>query len=139
MFRSLLESALGVDMEQQNLTHEDGARGIFRVHRSAFTSLEIAAIERNTIFDRCWLYLGHESEVEKPGDFRRRTVAGRPLFWVRGSDGKVRAFHNTCTHWGANVCRVDQGNTIAGFTLSASIRMSPNSPTISAEPRSTWT
>jgi p-cumate 2,3-dioxygenase subunit alpha len=98
-------------MENQNLIHEDGERGIFRVHRSAFTSLEIAAIERNNIFDRCWLYLGHESEVEKPGDFRRRTVAGRPLFWVRGSDGKVRAFHNTCTHWGANVCRVDQGNT----------------------------
>jgi p-cumate 2,3-dioxygenase alpha subunit len=97
-------------MERQKLIHEDGERGIFRVHRSAFTSPEIAAIEHNNIFDRCWLYLGHESEVEKPGDFRRRTVAGRPLFWIRGSDGKVRAFHNTCTHWGANVCRVDQGN-----------------------------
>jgi p-cumate 2,3-dioxygenase alpha subunit len=97
-------------MEQQNLIHEDRERGIFRVHRSAFTSPAIAEIEREFIFDRCWLYLGHETEVEKPGDFRRRTVAGRPLFWVRGSDGKVRVFHNTCTHWGANVCRVDQGN-----------------------------
>jgi p-cumate 2,3-dioxygenase alpha subunit len=29
---------------------------------------------------------------------------------VRGSDGRVRAFFNSCTHWGANVCRVDQGN-----------------------------
>lgn len=48
--------------------------------------------------------------MEKPGDFRRRTVAGRPLFWVRGSDGEVRVFHNTCTHWGANVCRVEQCN-----------------------------
>jgi p-cumate 2,3-dioxygenase alpha subunit len=97
-------------MDLQTLIHEDRERGIFRVRRSAFTALEIAALESKNIFDRCWLYLGHESEVEKPGDFRRRTVAGRPLFWVRGSDGKVRAFHNTCTHWGANVCRVDQGN-----------------------------
>ncbi|NIO08663.1 MAG: Rieske 2Fe-2S domain-containing protein, partial [Deltaproteobacteria bacterium] len=23
---------------------------------------------------------------------------------------KVRVFYNTCTHWGANVCRVDEGN-----------------------------
>jgi p-cumate 2,3-dioxygenase alpha subunit len=97
-------------MEPQNLIHEDRERGIFRVHRSAFTSLKIAELERENIFDRCWLYLGHESEVETPGDFRRRTVAGRSLFWVRGSDGKVRVFHNTCTHWGANVCRVDEGN-----------------------------
>jgi len=97
-------------MELQNLIYEDRDRGIFRVHRSALTSEEIAELERKNIFDKCWLYLGHESEVEKPGDFRRRTVAGRPLFWVRGSDGKVRVFHNTCTHWGANVCRVDEGN-----------------------------
>jgi p-cumate 2,3-dioxygenase alpha subunit len=97
-------------MDRQKLLHEDSERGIFRVHRSVFTAPEIAARERDNIFDNCWLYLGHESEVAKPGDFRRRTIAGRPLFWVRGSDGKVRAFYNTCTHWGANVCRVDAGN-----------------------------
>ncbi len=97
-------------MDLQNLIYEDSQRGLFRVHRSALTSLEILELERKNIFDRCWLYLGHESEIENPGDYRRRTVAGRPLFWVRGNDGKVRVFYNTCTHWGANVCRVDQGN-----------------------------
>jgi len=94
----------------KDLIFEDSARGIFRVHRSTMTSPDILDLERKNIFDKCWLYLGHESEVENPGDFRRRTVAGRPLFWVRGADGMVRAFHNTCTHWGANVCRVDEGN-----------------------------
>ncbi len=97
-------------MELKNLISEDSARGTFRVHRSTMTSPEILELERDKIFDKCWLYLGHESEVEKPGDFQRRTVAGRPLFWVRGSDGKVRVFHNTCTHWGAHLCRVDEGN-----------------------------
>ena len=97
-------------MNLQNLIYEDTQKGLFRVHRSALTSLEILELERKNIFDRCWLYLGHESEIENPGDYRRRTVAGRPLFWVRGNDGKVRVFYNTCTHWGANVCRVDQGN-----------------------------
>ncbi len=97
-------------MDLQNLIYEDSQRGLFRVHRSALASVEILELERKNIFDRCWLYLGHESEIENPGDYRRRTVAGRPLFWVRGNDGKVRVFYNTCTHWGANVCRVDQGN-----------------------------
>jgi p-cumate 2,3-dioxygenase alpha subunit len=97
-------------MDPGSLVYEDCRRKIFRVHRSAFTSPELLELERKNIFDKCWLYLGHESEVEKPGDFRRRTVGGRPLFWVRGSDGKVRVFHNTCTHWGAYLCRLEEGN-----------------------------
>ena len=54
------------------------------------TSPEILQIERERIFNNCWLYLCHESEVENPGDYRRRDVAGRPLFFVRGSDRKMR-------------------------------------------------
>ncbi|HWO42398.1 MAG TPA: aromatic ring-hydroxylating dioxygenase subunit alpha [Candidatus Eisenbacteria bacterium] len=83
--------------------------GVFRVHRSAMTSVEVLQIEQERIFNKCWLYLGHESEVESAGDYRRRNVAGRPLFFVRGNDGKVRVFLNTCTHRGALICRNDQG------------------------------
>jgi len=97
-------------MNRENLIHEDPAGGVFRVHRSAFTSPEIAALEQANIFKCCWIYLGHHSELPKVGDFRRRTVAGQPLFWVRGSDERARVFYNSCTHWGANVCRVDDGN-----------------------------
>ena len=97
-------------MNLKKLIDEDRFGGVFRVHRSAFTSAEIAALEQAKIFQRCWLYLGHESELPNAGDFRRRTLAGQPLFWVRGSDGRARVFYNSCTHWGANVCRLDEGN-----------------------------
>ncbi|MGH7906142.1 MAG: aromatic ring-hydroxylating oxygenase subunit alpha [Candidatus Binataceae bacterium] len=97
-------------MNIEDLLLEDPASGTFRIHRSAMTSEEIFALERERIFDRCWLYIGHESEIEKPGDFRRREVAGRPLIFIRGKDNIVRVFHNSCTHWGARVCRLDQGN-----------------------------
>jgi p-cumate 2,3-dioxygenase subunit alpha len=97
-------------MNIDNLVREDPRHRLFRVHRSVMTSDEILALERERIFDRSWLYIGHESEVEKPGDFRRREVAGRPLIFLRGKDGIVRVFLNSCTHWGAKVCRVDQGN-----------------------------
>jgi len=65
-------------MEIKDLIMEDIERGIFRYHRSALTSPDILELERERIFNKCWIYLGHESEVEKPGDFRRRTVVGRP-------------------------------------------------------------
>jgi p-cumate 2,3-dioxygenase alpha subunit len=71
------------EMNLKKLIDEDRFGGVFRVHRSAFTSAEISDLEQANIFQRCWLYLGHESELPNSGDFRRRTVAGQPLFWVR--------------------------------------------------------
>ena len=97
-------------METKDLVIDDSERGIFRYHRSSLTSPRILELERNRIFDRCWLFLGHESEVERPGDYRRRNVAGRPLFFVRGRDDRVRVFLNTCPHRGALICRHDEGN-----------------------------
>ncbi len=97
-------------MDIKDLIIDDRLRGIFKVHRSTMTSMELFRLERERIFNRCWIYLGHESEVENPGDYRRRTVAGRPLFFVRDKDGRVRVFLNSCPHRGALICRHDAGN-----------------------------
>ena len=97
-------------MEIEDVIVDDRRRGIFKVHRSSMTSPDLFQREREAIFDRCWIYLGHESEVERPGDYRRRTVAGRPLFFVRGEDGRIRVFLNSCPHRGAMICRQDAGN-----------------------------
>ncbi|MCY4653860.1 MAG: aromatic ring-hydroxylating dioxygenase subunit alpha [Dehalococcoidia bacterium] len=74
------------------------------------TSTDLFQQEQEQIFNRCWIYLGHESEVENPGDFRRRIVAGRPLFFIRGKDDKIRVFLNACPHRGALICRRDAGS-----------------------------
>src|SRR5687768_18198247 len=97
--------------DPKNLIIDNPDEGVFRVHRSAMTSLEILQMEQERIFNKSWLYVCHESEVENPGDFRRRNVAGRPLFFVRGNDGKVRVFLNTCTHRGALICRRSEEHT----------------------------
>lgn len=102
-------------MQLQDLVVDDPRRGEFRVHRSTMTSEEVLVVERERIFGRSWLYVGHESEVPKNGDFRRRQVAARPLILVRGSDGAVRVLNNSCRHRGALVCRTDAG-TASAFT-----------------------
>ncbi|HUP28572.1 MAG TPA: Rieske (2Fe-2S) protein, partial [Usitatibacter sp.] len=100
-------------MQLQDLVIDDPERGVFRVHRSTMTSDEVLALERERIFERCWLYVGHESEVAERGSFRRRQVAGRPLVLIRGSDGVVRVLQNSCRHRGAMVCRTDAGSAEA--------------------------
>ena len=88
---------------------EDREQGTFLVNRRAFVDTAVLARERELIFDRCWLYLGHESELANPGDFLTRAVGGRELLFVRGKDGQPRAFFNTCPHRGAMVCREKRG------------------------------
>ena len=97
-------------VDLQDLIIDSPQEGKFKVHRTSMTSDEIFKLERERIFDRCWLYVGHESEVENAGDYRRRMVAGRPIFFNRDQEGEIRVFLNTCPHRGAMICRRDEGN-----------------------------
>ena len=89
---------------------DDHERGLFRVHRDAFTESSVLERERRAIFDHSWLFLGHESELQKPGDFITRRVAERPILVTRDKEGRLRAFLNACSHRGNMVCREKSGN-----------------------------
>ena len=54
-----------------------------RVHRSLYTDPEIFALEMERIFARTWVYVGHESQVKRPGDYIATTIAQKPLLMVR--------------------------------------------------------
>lgn len=104
--------AADAQLTVSKLVLEYSARQRFKVNREAMTSPDIFDKELKKVFDHCWLYVGHESEIPNRGDYVRRPVGGRPLFMVRGSKtGRVNVFHNTCTHRGAVVCRRDSGNS----------------------------
>ncbi|MEG3143640.1 aromatic ring-hydroxylating dioxygenase subunit alpha [Sphingomonas sp. RT2P30] len=62
-------------------------------------------LEREAIFKRSWLQIGHVCEIAEPGDFIRRELefAKASLLIIRGRDGAVRAFHNVCTHRGTQL------------------------------------
>jgi len=82
----------------------------FQVHRSTLVDPRILELEQRRIFDVCWIYVGHESEVRAPGDFKTRTICGRPVILCRDNKNNVRVFLNTCRHRGTVVCREPEGN-----------------------------
>ena len=92
------------------LVDDRSTSGVFRVARRAFVAPEVLQVEQREIFSKCWLYLGHDSEIPKAGDFLTRGVAGRSLIFTRNKGGDVRAYLNTCPHRGAMVCREKQGS-----------------------------
>ena len=89
---------------------DDREKGIFLLDRSVHVSDEVLRQEMSKIFAKCWIYVGHGSELKKPGDFQSRKVAGRPVIFARDQKGQVRCFFNTCRHRGAVVCTERAGN-----------------------------
>lgn len=62
---------------------EDWDQLTFRVNREAYRSPELFARERGWVWMHTWLYLGHETEIPNPNDFKVRTLGGRPLIFCR--------------------------------------------------------
>jgi p-cumate 2,3-dioxygenase alpha subunit len=89
---------------------DDQQAGRFMVNRTAMVDPDVLARERQAIFDTCWLYLGHETELKKPNDFISRSVGGRPLIFARDAKGAIRVWVNSCPHRGAMLCREKKGN-----------------------------
>jgi p-cumate 2,3-dioxygenase alpha subunit len=88
-------------------------RNIFRVRRTAFVEESVLEREKRAIFDKCWLYLGHESELPNPCDFLTRSVGGRELVFNRDRAGKFHVFFNSCPHRGAMLVREPKGNALS--------------------------
>ena len=87
------------------------------VGRRIFFDQEIYETELERIFARCWLFLGHESQIPECGDYMSAYMGEDPVLVCRGDDGRVRAFLNSCRHRGMKVCRADRGNA-RQFTCS---------------------
>ncbi len=88
-----------------------------RVHRRVYADPAVFAVEMDRVFGRAWIYLAHESQVRREGDWVAATLAGRPVVVVRHPDGSVHVLHNRCGHRGAIVAAGARG-TVKTFQCS---------------------
>ena len=81
-----------------------------RIHASLYTDARIFADELERIFHRGWVFVGHASEIPRPGDFVTRRMGTEPVILVRGGDGEVAVLVNRCMHRGTLVCPLERGH-----------------------------
>ncbi len=89
-----------------------------RVHRMAYTDQQIFDLEMERIFERLWVYIGHESQIPNPGDYYLARVGRQPMMMTRDHHGDIHVLYNRCPHRGAQLCSARNGN--AGKTLRCS-------------------
>ncbi|MGE0830880.1 MAG: aromatic ring-hydroxylating dioxygenase subunit alpha, partial [Hyphomonadaceae bacterium] len=129
-----MNPAFMVPKDFKGLVYENKDRHLFRLARRAYTDESILAREREAIFDRCWIYVGHGSEIPNPMDFLTRSVAGRELIFNRDRAGDVHAFLNVCPHRGAALVRENKGNAMSfrcfyhGWNFNANGRFASRYP-----------
>lgn len=83
---------------------------VLKVPASNYTDPGRFKLEVDRIFKRLPLMLAPSCEIPTPGDFKTMEVAGVPILLIRGDDGVVRSFVNSCTHRGTNVAVAPAGN-----------------------------
>jgi hypothetical protein len=84
--------------EIQNLV--DSVHG--RLNPAIYTDEALYALELERLFGRSWLFLAHESQIPKPGDFFTTCMAEDPNIVARQKDGTVAAFLNQWRHRSAS-------------------------------------
>lgn len=76
-----------------------------------YSDPELYNFDVSAVLTRSWFMLGFEAEVPSPGSYLSVTIGPHPLILVRGRDLKIRGFHNTCRHRGAQIC-AEGGGTL---------------------------
>jgi len=66
-------------------------------------------LELARIWYRNWIYVGRSAEVPGPRSYLTFELGDQRLLLVRDDAGKLRGFHNTCRHRGAEICPAGQG------------------------------
>lgn len=69
----------------------------------------IFEMEKERILKSSWFYVGHISEVGKPGDYFTVDICEEPILVIRDRDNELHALSNVCVHRNFPVAH-DRGN-----------------------------
>jgi len=97
----------------QNWAHTRKADGVrTALPPEAYTSKELARLEREQLFERGWIAVAHVSQLSSGGDYVTYDLADHPVLVVCGRDGVLRAFSNVCAHRSAVIAAGSGNRTV---------------------------
>lgn len=95
--------------EAERVSPPEGFPALPVIPGARYTDPSFLALEDGHLWRKSWLYACHLDELPEAGSFQLFKRTGSPIVIVRGKDGAVRAFYNTCRHRGAPLVRECKG------------------------------
>lgn len=83
----------------------------FGLAREFYADQDLFEVELEAIWYGQWLLAGVSCEIAAPGQWIKVDVGRASVVIMRGEDGALRGFHNTCRHRGSRICREDKGKS----------------------------
>jgi glycine betaine catabolism A len=80
-----------------------------------FISPEVFAQEKERIFSRQWVLVGHQSAIVQPGDYFISEVANESLIVVRDKRSEIHGLYNVCRHRGSRLIESRNGQLSAAI------------------------
>ncbi len=77
--------------------------------QALYNSQDAFDFDMAAIFGRSWLMVGAEVELPRPGAWMATNVGPWPVIVTRDRRGDLKAFHNSCRHRGAQICKPGKG------------------------------
>jgi Rieske 2Fe-2S family protein len=90
----------------------EARRDGFGLDQKFYVDPEFYRLDLETIFYREWLFVGHDCELRRPGDYFTVEIGAYPIIVVKSGDGSIRAFHNSCRHRGSRICSAAKGSAV---------------------------
>ncbi|MFK7730351.1 MAG: Rieske 2Fe-2S domain-containing protein [Pseudomonadales bacterium] len=87
-----------------------------RVHKRVYIDPEVFELEMERVWGQAWIFIGHESQVPKAGDYFTTNINHKvPVVMVRDKNAAVHVLHNRCGHKGAKLVETRTGNARGAF------------------------
>ena len=83
--------------------------GSLTLPQKYYISEQMFEREKERIFRKYWLCVGHQSRIPNAGDYFLLNIFQESVIILRDKQGAVRAFHNVCRHRGTRICEEMEG------------------------------
>lgn len=98
-----------MDLTNELLRNLRNRKPGYGLEQAFYSDPDYYRLDMENIFYRDWLFIGHDCEVAKPGNYFTVQVGDYPVVIVRDRQKQIRAFHNSCRHRGSRVCAAERG------------------------------
>ena len=83
----------------------------YTLPQALYVGEQAFAFDTQVMLPSVWLYACTVAHIRKPGDWFLFEMANNSVIVIRGRDGAVRAFFNSCQHRGSRICDLQRGSS----------------------------